>query len=161
MTKEKLCSDIIKSIAAYDRRMYHYGKEYRNYGTEHLLRVDQIHIIAIIGNHPNLNLRTLAQLTNTSVPTLSFQVNRLVALKLLRKKRAENSQREIVINLTAEGKKAYDFHRKLDDEFFSKALDGLRKYTAEELAVIRDFMKKLDENDLVISEMTNTVMDQV
>lgn len=161
MTNEELCSDIIKSMASYNRRMYNYGKDYRTYGTDHLLRVDQIQIITIIGDHPNLNLRTLAEMTDTSVPTLSFQVNRLVSLNLLCKKRAENSQREIVISLTGEGKKAFDFHKDLDDEFFSKTIDGLKQYTSEELTIIKDFMKKLEKDDLVVTNIANTVMDKV
>lgn len=150
MTKQELCSSVIDSLNSYNRRMYQYGKSFRTYGTAQLLRVDQIQLINLIGNYEGINLRSLAELAVISVPTLSLQVNRLVKLNLIKKERAPNSQREIVIHLTQEGAQAYRFHQNLDDTYFSNVARGLCKYTEEELAVIYDFIHNLESKDLMI-----------
>ena len=42
--KKKMIRGILEIIAEYNRVQYEYGKEYRQYGTDHLLRHDQVHL---------------------------------------------------------------------------------------------------------------------
>lgn len=150
MTKSELRCAILGLIISYNRRMYQYGKDTRTYGTSQLLRIDQIQLINLIGDHPGINLRSLAELSQTNVPTLSLQVNRLVKLNLIEKKRASNSQREIVITLTADGQTAYQYHKELDEDYFTVVDKGLDRYTQEQLLVIYDFLHRMNDNDLRI-----------
>lgn len=98
-------------IMKYNRQMYEYGKDFRSYGTDKMLRVDQMSIINLIGDNPKCNLKLIAQSTDSNISTVSLQVARLVKLGLLEKHRSSMNQREIVLSLSGEGMKAYEFHK--------------------------------------------------
>lgn len=150
MTKEETISNILDCVAKYNRKMYQYGKDTRCYGTPHQLRADQIHLINQIGLNLGCNLRYLAETTETGVPTVSLQVDRLKKMGLVTKHRSCTNQREIEIGLTPDGETAFSFHQKLDEDYFFTAFQGLSKYTDEQLAVILDFMSSLLNKDLNI-----------
>lgn len=148
MNKQELSNAVLALLNSYNRRMYQYGKDTRTYGTSQQLRIDQMHLLNLVGEHPGINLRSLAQFTDTNVPTLSLQVNRLVKLGLLTKDRASASQREIVIRLTQDGEAAFQYHKQLDNNFFSRALAALDRYSESELEVIYRYMRDLEGSDL-------------
>lgn len=150
MTKEEKISNILDYVAQYNRKMYQYGKDTRCYGTSHQLRADQIHLIDQIGRNLGCNLRYLSESTGTGVPTISLQVDRLKKMGLVTKHRSASNQREIEIGLTPEGETAFQFHQKLDEDYFFTAFQGLSRYNEEQLAVILDFMNSLLNKDLNI-----------
>ena len=117
--------------------MYEYGKDFRSYGTDKMLRVDQMSIINLIGDNPKCNLKLIAQSTDSNISTVSLQVARLVKL------RSSMNQREIVLSLSGEGMKAYEFHKKLDQNWSDTVESLLSGYTKEELAVINAFLHQL------------------
>lgn len=127
--------------------MYEYGKAYRNYGTEHKLRQEQIHMIDLIGSNTDCNLRFLADAVGSNLATVSLQVNRLAKMGLVSKRRSNVSQRELEINLTDDGWKAFAYHRQLDDNFFSATASNLSRYSDEQLETIRDFIVDVLMND--------------
>lgn len=130
-------------IMKYNRQMYEYGKDFRSYGTDKMLRVDQMSIINLIGDNPKCNLKLIAQSTDSNISTVSLQVARLVKLGLLEKHRSSMNQREIVLSLSGEGMKAYEFHKKLDQNWSDTVESLLSGYTKEELAVINAFLHQL------------------
>ena len=123
--------------------MYESGKDFRSYGTDKMLRVDQMSIINLIGDNPKCNLKLIAQSTDSNISTVSLQVARLVKLGLLEKHRSIMNQREIVLSLSGEGMKAYEFHKKLDQNWSDTVESLLSGYTKEELAVINAFLHQL------------------
>lgn len=144
--REKFIPDIIENIACYNRRMYDYGKDVRHYGTNHDLRIDQIHIIDYIGQHPGCRLGSIATDTDTILPTVSLQVKRLIKLGLISKKRSEQDQREIILNLTDEGYTAFNYHAKMDEQWVSSFTDLISGFSDEELSTIDSFLKTLLNN---------------
>ena len=143
MEKKNQIQETISLIMKYNRQMYEYGKDFRSYGTDKMLRVDQMSIINLIGDNPKCNLKLIAQSTDSNISTVSLQVARLVKLGLLEKHRSSMNQREIVLSLSGEGMKAYEFHKKLDQNW-SDTVESLRSgYTKEELAVINAFLHQL------------------
>ena len=135
--------ETISLIMKYNRQMYEYGKDFRSYGTDKMLRVDQMSIINLIGDNPKCNLKLIAQSTDSNISTVSLQVARLVKLGLLEKHRSSMNQREIVLSLSGEGMKAYEFHKKLDQNWSDTVESLLSGYTKEELAVINAFLHQL------------------
>ena len=136
MEKKNQIQETISLIMKYNRQMYEYGKDFRSYGTDKMLRVDQMSIINLIGDNPKCNLKLIAQSTDSNISTVSLQVARLVKLGLLEKHRSSMNQREIVLSLSGEGMKAYEFHKKLDQNWSDTVESLLSGYTKEELAVI-------------------------
>ena len=143
MEKKNQIQETISLIMKYNRQMYEYGKDFRSYGTDKMLRVDQMSIINLIGDNPKCNLKLIAQSTDSNTSTVSLQVARLVKLGLLEKHRSSMNQREIVLSLSGEGMKAYEFHKKLDQNWSDTVESLLSGYTKEELAVINAFLHQL------------------
>ena len=143
MEKKNQIQETISLIMKYNRQMYEYGKDFRSYGTDKMLRVDQMSIINLIGDNPKCNLKLIAQSTDSNISTVSLQVARLVKLGLLEKPRSSMNQREIVLSLSGEGMKAYEFHKKLDQNWSDTVESLLSGYTKEELAVINAFLHQL------------------
>ena len=143
MEKKNQIQETISLIMKYNRQMYEYGKDFRSYGTDKMLRVDQMSIINLIGDNPKCNLKLIAQSTDSNISTVSLQVARLVKLGLLEKHRSSMNQREIVLSLSGEGMKAYEFHKKLDQNWSDTVEALLSGYTKEELAVINAFLHQL------------------
>ena len=143
MEKKNQIQETISLIMKYNRQMYEYGKDFRSYGTDKMLRVDQMSIINLIGDNPKCNLKLIAQSTDSNISTVSLQVARLVKLGLLEKHRSSMNQREIVLSLSGEGMKAYEFHKKLDQNWSDTVESLLSGYTKEELAVIKAFLHQL------------------
>ena len=147
MEKKNQIQETISLIMKYNRQMYEYGKDFRSYGTDKMLRVDQMSIINLIGDNPKCNLKLIAQSTDSNISTVSLQVARLVKLGLLEKHRSSMNQREIVLSLSGEGMKAYEFHKKLDQNWSDTVESLLSGYTKEELAVINAFLhQRLTQN---------------
>ena len=143
MEKKNQIQETISLIMKYNRQMYEYGKDFRSSGTDKMLRVDQMSIINLIGDNPKCNLKLIAQSTDSNISTVSLQVARLVKLGLLEKHRSSMNQREIVLSLSGEGMKAYEFHKKLDQNWSDTVESLLSGYTKEELAVINAFLHQL------------------
>ncbi len=143
MEKKNQIQETISLIMKYNRQMYEYGKDFRSYGTDKMLRVDQMSIINLIGDNPKCNLKLIAQSTDSNISTVSLQVARLVKMGLLEKHRSSMNQREIVLSLSGEGMKAYEFHKKLDQNWSDTVESLLSGYTKEELAVINAFLHQL------------------
>ena len=143
MEKKNQIQETISLIMKYNRQMYEYGKDFRSYGTDKMLRVDQMSIINLIGDNPKCNLKLIAQSTASNISPVSLQVARLVKLGLLEKHRSSMNQREIVLSLSGEGMKAYEFHKKLDQNWSDTVESLLSGYTKEELAVINAFLHQL------------------
>ena len=143
MEKKNQIQETISLIMKYNRQMYEYGKDFRSYGTDKMLRVDQMSIINLIGDNPKCNLKLIAQSTDSNISTVSLQVARLVKLGLLDKHRSSMNQRDIVLSLSGEGMKAYEFHKKLDQNWSDTVESLLSGYTKEELAVINSFLHQL------------------
>ena len=129
MEKKNQIQETISLIMKYNRQMYEYGKDFRSYGTDKMLRVDQMSIINLIGDNPKCNLKLIAQSTDSNISTVSLQVARLVKLGLLEKHRSSMNQREIVLSLSGEGMKAYEFHKKLDQNWSDTVESLLSGYT--------------------------------
>ena len=144
--KELLIPNIIENLTIYNRRTHDYGKNVRHYGTEHELRIDQIHIIDYIGRHPGCRLGSIAADTDNNLPTVSLQVKRLIKLGLINKKRSEQDQREIILNLTSEGAKAFEYHNEMDQKWISSISELLSTFDSEELSSINSFLKTLLAN---------------
>ncbi len=143
MDKSERIQEILNLIAQYNRKMYKYGREFRSYGIKQLLRQEQIHLIEFIGKNPGCNLRFLSEQTGASVATVSLQIDRLRQIGLVAKRRSSVSQREVEINLTEEGNRAFLFHEKLDNDYFSRSTQQLNRYSDAELQTIHSFLNEL------------------
>lgn len=99
----------------------------RAYGTDMLLSKSEIHTIAAVGDHPGINITTLAELLGVTKGAASQMIYKLVDKGVVEKKRSPLSDTEVVLNLTAEGIKNYDAHREFHAQTNDESLKLLRE----------------------------------
>ncbi|MFB9276601.1 MarR family winged helix-turn-helix transcriptional regulator [Cohnella cellulosilytica] len=122
----------------------------RSYGTDIVLSRAEIHTIAAVGDHPGINITGLADILGVTKGAASQMVYKLVEKGTVEKKVSPDSDTEVVLNLTEEGRKNYVGHI----EYHNQAIDGSLKmlrdmpessYT-DMIEFLSEFEKTIDKN---------------
>ena len=92
----------------------------RTYGTDTLLSRAEIHTIAAVGDHPGINITTLAHTLGITKGAASQMIYKLVDKGAIEKRVSPHSDTEVVLTLTEDGQKNYavhnEYHRQTNDE---------------------------------------------
>lgn len=109
----------------------------------------ELHTIACIGDHPGLNLTTLAKMKGITKSAASQMIYRLRDKGLVTKEVAAHSDAAICIGLTEVGQRAYEEHKnhheKANNQFFNM-LEKVPEDTARELEqILLQFDQAIDE----------------
>lgn len=89
-----------------------------DFGTGHRLSPAEAHTIQAVGDNQGLNLTALAQSMNVTKATMSERVKKLTSQGLLRKSKALDNRKEILITLTEQGQLVQKGHEKAHREMF-------------------------------------------
>lgn len=106
-------------------------------GTDLVLHRSEVHMIDAIGKNQDINITKLSKLQGITKAAVSKMIRNLVKKGLVTKSLSPETENEVVLNITDEGKKVFEIHReyheRLNGEFtgiFSgmseQALDDLR-----------------------------------
>lgn len=85
-------------------------KKAHTYDTEPKIYLAEIHTIAAVGKHEDINVTNLAKLQGTSRSAASQAVSKLVKKGFLEKKISPKTDNEVVLCLTEKGKQVYTVH---------------------------------------------------
>jgi DNA-binding MarR family transcriptional regulator len=96
-----------------------------DFGVEEMLYPSEIHTIEAVGKNARINVTQLAELLGVTKGAVSQMVNKLVRKQFLAKTKLPRGAKEVFLELTPKGKKAFKGHEKFHKEMF---LDFL-KYT--------------------------------
>lgn len=97
----------------------------RTYGTDMPLSKAEIHTIAAVGNHPNINITSLADFLGITKGAASQMIYKLVDKSMVEKRVSPASDTEVVLNLTTDGMKNYKAHEQYHRQTNDKALNLL------------------------------------
>ena len=89
-----------------------------DYGTGHRLSPVEAHTIQAVGDNQGLNLTTLARAMNVTKATMSERVKKLSRQGLLRKSKALDNRKEILITLTEQGRLVHEGHEETHRKMF-------------------------------------------
>ncbi|WP_304509057.1 MarR family winged helix-turn-helix transcriptional regulator [Anaerotignum sp.] len=135
-----------------ERTMHKYlqfEKRARCYGTETPLTQAEIHTIAIVGENPDINITELAKLRGITKGAASQMVYKLVDKGFLSKRVSPNSDTEVCLTLTENGRTAFQAHQKYHEESgteFLKILSEMpQEYQDYLVQFLLDLEKFLDE----------------
>lgn len=121
----------------------------RSYGTDMMLSRAEIHTIAAVGDHPDINITALAKLQGTTKGAASQMIYKLVNKGLIKKQISPNSDTEVCLTLTQIGQKAYNSHQEYHataNEYFFKVLRELPEDMEKQcIRLLEEFDKALDE----------------
>lgn len=89
-----------------------------DYGTGDLLTPAEAHTIQAVGDNQGLNLTTLAETMNVTKATMSERVKKLSRHGLLRKSKALDNRKEILITLSDKGRLVQKGHEETHRKMF-------------------------------------------
>lgn len=104
-----------------------------DYGTGNHLTPVEAHTIQAVGDNQGLNLTALAKAMNVTKATMSERVKKLTRQGLLRKSKALDNRKEILINLTEQGRLVHKGHEEMHRKMFNIFALHYGEQTAEQL----------------------------
>lgn len=122
----------------------------RTYGTDLPLSKAEIHTIAAVGSHPNINITSLAEHLGITKGAASQMIYKLVDKGVVEKKVSPDSDTEVVLNLTEDGMINYkaheEYHRQTNDKAMKLLEDMPDSFYQYMLEYFSAFEKVIDEN---------------
>ncbi len=104
-----------------------------DYGSGHRLSPVEAHTIQAVGDNQGLNLTALAKAMNVTKATMSERVKKLEKHDLLRKSKALDNRKEILINLTEQGRMVHQGHEEMHLKMFKLFASHYGDQTGEQL----------------------------
>ncbi|GAK58578.1 transcriptional regulator, MarR family [Candidatus Vecturithrix granuli] len=124
MERQQQYMQLIETLFRVINKFYALEKIPRDYGVGENFYRQEIHAIAVIGNHPDINVMQLAEQLGVTKGTISPVVTKLEKRGYVSKLKGGESNKEILLRLTIKGQMAYHghemFHLKLHAELFEE-----------------------------------------
>jgi DNA-binding MarR family transcriptional regulator len=106
-----------------------------DYGTGHRISPVEAHTIQAVGDNQGLNLTSLARAMNVTKATMSERVKKLSRQGLLRKSKALDNRKEILITLTEQGRLVQEGHEETHRKMFRFFASHYGDRTEEQLGL--------------------------
>ena len=107
-----------------------------DYGTGHRLSPVEAHTIQAVGDNQGLNLTALAKAMNVTKATMSERVKKLDRQGLLRKSKALDNRKEILITLAEQGRIVHKGHEEMHRKMFKLFVSHYGDQTEEQLELL-------------------------
>jgi DNA-binding MarR family transcriptional regulator len=104
-----------------------------DYGSGDRLSPAEAHTIQAVGDNQGLNLTALAKAMNVTKATMSERVKKLAGQGLLRKSRALDNRKEILLTLTEQGRIVHKGHEEMHRKLFKLFASHYGDRTEEQL----------------------------
>lgn len=147
MNKEEVFYEMMETVYEYSRKISSYESIPRQYGTVDEIYMVEAHTLNLIGDKIQTNITELAELTNKTKGALSQMVERLIKKEMVTKSKNPFDNREIIIQLTDKGKIVYDYHKELDKTEYSRLLNQLEEFSAD------DFIKYKKISTILLNDV--------
>jgi DNA-binding MarR family transcriptional regulator len=110
---------------------------------QHNLNIDAWRVMAVLANRGKQRQIDLADMTSIEVSTLSRLITRMVRMGLVTRRRSENSNREVVVDLAAKGRGLVNRIIPLAHRLETSAGAGI---PASDMAVVKRVLRRMFEN---------------
>lgn len=145
-------NDYVKLSSLMERVIHKYNQwesKKRTYGTSVPLSRAEIHTIAAVGDHPNINITTLAAVLGITKGAASQMIYKLVDKGAVEKRVSPDSDSEVVLNLTEQGQINYEmhreYHRQTNDEILIMLRDIPRPLYDQLTELLSVFERSIDK----------------
>lgn len=105
-------------------------------GTDLVLHRSEVHMIDAIGKNQDINITKLSKLQGITKAAVSKMVRNLVKKGLVTKSLSPETENEVVLNITDEGKKVFEIHREYHERLngeFTGIFSGMSEQTLDDL----------------------------
>ena len=111
----------------------------RYFGIDEKLHMQEIHVLATIGETPDINVTQVAERLGITKGTVSPIVSRLAQKQLVTKYKGGHNNKEVLLRLTVKGEVAYHAHEMLHRKIQADMYAGLREKYGEHALDHLDF----------------------
>jgi len=108
----------------------------RFFGVETPLFLSEIHTIQAIGKTPENNVKIIAEIMGVTPSAASQVITKLTKRGLVRKIREVRNQREVSLELTDQGRIAYDNHEEIHAQTFARIVKRIGTLSEDERATV-------------------------
>lgn len=132
----------------------------RDFGTDDLLFPSEIHTLCVIGALPKINITNLAIQLGITKGAVSKLAKKLVEKRLIEKYREFGNEKEILVRLTPQGRKAYLNHEKYHNKVFSRIIREVEEMDSDQAVFLLRFLGMMEEAiDGCIQEKESPAVD--
>ena len=124
-------------------RLMNRNNEPRQYGTEDILYLNEVHTLQFIGEHPGISLSDLGEYTHRTKGATSMMINKLESKGLIRKDSDPEDVRRYALYLTDKGKKVDAFHQQYDQAHYRDIQACMSDVGTEEFQLVNRVLQAL------------------
>ena len=145
-SNEKILAEIMEQFVRIVNKFNRFEKVPMDFGVERMLYPSEIHTIEAIGKNSRINVTQLAELLGITKGAVSQMVNKLVGKKFVKKKKFPRSGKEVFLELTPEGKKAFKGHEKFHKEMVLDFLKYAENISHKDFRKFKDIFTKIEHH---------------
>ncbi|MBC2399154.1 DNA-binding MarR family transcriptional regulator [Clostridium tetanomorphum] len=121
-------------------------KKARNFGTDNVLYLSEIHLIQYIGDSERLYVSEIARGLSITKGAVSQMVKKLEKKGYVEKILDSENKSRTLVRLTEKGKIAYLGHKEYHEYIDKLVISAIEGCSTQEVLVIKQFLKKMEEN---------------
>jgi DNA-binding MarR family transcriptional regulator len=134
----------------------------RIFGIEIPLFPSEIHTIQVIGDHPESNVRAVADILGITPGAASQTITKLAKRELVKKVRGKRNEKEVHLELTPTGLVAYNAHESIHEMVFQRISGRIGHLTDNEISLINHILNAVESvYDERIAEIRQNMGDFV
>lgn len=115
-----------------------------DYGSGEQLYRAEIHTIAYIGNHPDINVTNLAKIMGVTKGAISQSIKKLEKKKLVERYHNSTNNKEILLRLTKKGEIDFHGHEAYHAKQDSELLETLEELTPTQIEFVENLLEKME-----------------
>ena len=115
-----------------------------DYGSGEKLYSSEIHTMAFIGTHPDINGTSLAKIMGVTKGAISQVIKKLEKKKLVDRYQNPTNNKEILLRLTKKGEIDYHGHEAYHAKYDSQWFEALEKITPEQIQFLEYLFQEME-----------------
>jgi DNA-binding MarR family transcriptional regulator len=145
MNRERASKELMESFIRMVHQYNALEKHPVTYGTKHDFHHSERHMLDIFGDNPAKNMSEIASMIGVTKGAVSQFVSKLEKKGTIRRLREPGNHKEVLVELTPQGKEIYQLHQATNQETISDLLRELRKYPSEKIDFLLKMFKWLED----------------
>lgn len=102
-----------------------------------------IHVLDCIGNNEPINSTAIADKMKLSKASITKISTKLLQDDCIKRNRMNDNKKEVYFSLTPKGRKLFDLHARMHEEFEQKFLESMNSFTEPELQASLKFIQTM------------------
>ena len=145
-SNEKILAEIMEQFVRIVNKFHRFEKVPMDFGVEEMLYPSEIHTVEAIGKNHRINVTQLAELLGITKGAVSQTVNKLVQKQFAKKIKFPRSEKEIFLELTPKGRKAFEGHEKFHRDMYLDFLKYAENISNKDFRKFKEIFTKIEHH---------------